>query len=156
MKPHVEHGVLRDPKRPGRSGESGSREEARQIKPGRSVAGVHVADVAAEGVVLANPAAAIAVGRIRRGGGDRAADDGGADEARANAPAGMEAMASAAVVVEAMLPVAAMAATARAAILVLIDMDNSIRLLAEPLWPAYARLDGGISASVRNLGVKFW
>src|SRR6202165_1994259 len=45
-------------------------------------------------------------------------------------------LASADVVVEAMLPVTARVASARAAILVLIDMRNSIRLRAGPLWPA--------------------
>ena len=60
----------------------------RELSP--SVAGVHVADVAAERVVLADPAAAIAVGRIRGRGGDRAADDGGADQAEA--PARMNAV----------------------------------------------------------------
>jgi hypothetical protein len=46
-------------------------------------------------------------------------------------------LASAGVVV-AMLPVTARAARARAAILVLIDMKNSIRLKSGPLWSAHA------------------
>src|SRR5579859_1014116 len=63
--------------------------------------------------------------------------------------------ASAEVVVEAMLEVAARAATARAAILVLIDMDNSIGL-RRSVVARVCRLDGAIAVPVRNFGVKFW
>src|SRR6201995_3389443 len=52
---------------------------------------------------------------------------------------GWKPWASAEVVVEAMLPVAARAATATAAILVLIDINKySVRLSGGPLWPASA------------------
>src|ERR1700752_250774 len=53
-----------------------------------SVADVDSADVAAEGVVLAHQAGAIIRSRCARG--DRTADDGGADEARTEAPTRME------------------------------------------------------------------
>jgi hypothetical protein len=52
-------------------------------------------------------------------------------------------------VVEARLPVTARAARARAAILVLIDMRNSIRLEAVRCG-LHAQLDGGCSKPVRS------
>src|SRR5260370_26628635 len=62
--------------------------------------------------------------------------------------------ACAGVVVEAMLPVAARVASASAAILVLIDMRNSIRLRAVRCGP-HAQLDGGFSNPVRIAGPEF-
>ena len=120
----------------------------------KSVADVHGADVAAEGVVLAHQAGAII--RSRGRGGDRAADDGGAEQACTETPARWKPWASALVVVEAMLPATVRAATARAAILVLIVMGYSIRLRTVrcgPLVPIGRRLlrSGSFGACV-----NFW
>src|SRR5690242_18967433 len=69
---------------------------------------------------------------------------------------GWKPWASADVVVEAMLPVAARAATARAAILVLIDMKITLPGSGGPLWSASARLDGCSTIPVRMHRVKIW
>src|SRR4051812_47627485 len=63
-------------------------------------------------------------------------------------------LASAWVVLEAMVPVRARVARARAAILVLIDMGNSIRFGAARCGP-HAQLDGGLSNPVRMAVWKY-
>ena len=74
---------------------TGSRQESASNQAPLSrasvVAGAHAADVIAERVELANPAAAaITIVVVAVIGGDRAADDRGSDEACANAPAPAE------------------------------------------------------------------
>ena len=102
-----------------------------------STAGTHAAHVVAVSVELADPAAAaIAVVVVAVvAGGDRAADNRGADETGSNAPAPAERLGLTWVVVDAIVPVTASATRPSAAILVLIDMRNSIRL-KRPLWSA--------------------
>ena len=102
------------------------------------IAGANAADVVAISVELANPdAAAIAVVVIISvvAGGDRAADNGGADKAARRCPSPRP-LAWADWVVEAIVPVTARAARATAAILVLIDIRNSIiRIFADRYGP---------------------
>src|SRR5450755_1950899 len=80
--------------RPGREPGWGPPQPAkmRRIKSCRSVAATPGADVVAEGVELTDPAAAGIVGGIGVAGRDRGADDGGAEQARADTKAAVEAI----------------------------------------------------------------
>ena len=83
-----------DPRSEAFPSEVGSREEtASDLKRCRSVAGVHAAHVVAIGIELANPTATAIAIRIRIAGSDRGTDDGGADEAGSDGPAGAAATA---------------------------------------------------------------
>src|ERR1700690_1757771 len=62
-------------------------------------------------------------------------------------------LASACVVLDAMAPVTARVARARAAMLLLIDMGNSIRFGGGPSWSA-RQLDGASSNPVRSCLIK--
>jgi hypothetical protein len=98
--------------------------------PSISVAGTLAAHEIAARVVLADPAAAaIAVVVVTVvAGGDRGADDGGAEEANFDAQPQPYGLASAWVVVVAIVPVTASAARGNSSNPGLIDMGNSIRL----------------------------
>jgi hypothetical protein len=105
-------------------------------QPQKSVtAGAHAAHVIAVSVELANPAAAaIAVMVVTVvAGGDGGADNRGADEARSNAPA--ERLGLRLAGGDAIVPVTARVARARAANLVLIDMEVSILWLGGHCGP---------------------
>src|SRR5882757_9398645 len=97
-----------DPRSIAFSGEAASQQDnaSDQIMPidDGSVAAANAADIVAEGVEPANPAAAAIAVIIGIGiaGGDRGADDGGAEQARADAKAVVEAAMIEAAVMEAM------------------------------------------------------